>query len=110
MHLYRKAIQSSVNADIIQQQDQTKEALDLNFQALRYMVPKLTNIFGMVLAYSACLVLLESYLVGHVLAIGSVFLFGVLTNGCHLLSMIRNNFSNKDANGGDDPLLDVLSK
>ena len=110
MHLYRKAIQSSVNADIILQQDQTKEALDLNFQALRYMVPKLTNIFGMVLAYSACLVLLESYLVGHVLAIGSVFLFGVLTNGCHLLSIIRNNFSNKDANGGDDPLLDILSK
>lgn len=109
-HLYRKAIQYSVNAEVILQQDQTKEPLDLNFKALRYMVPKLTNIFGMVLAYSACLVLLESYLVGHVLAIGTVVLFGVLTNGYHLQSIIINNLSNTDGNGGDDPLLNILSQ
>ena len=110
VHLYRKVIESSVNAEVILQQDETKEPLDLNFKALRYMVPKLTNIFGMVLAYSAGLVLLESYLVGHVLAIGAVFLFGVLTNGYHLQSIIINNFSNTDANGRDDPLLNVLTQ
>ena len=95
-------IESSVNAEVILQQDETREPLDLNFKALRQMVPKLTNIFGMVLAYSAGLVLLESYLVGHVLAIGSVSLFGVLTNGYHLQSIIINNFPNTDCLGAED--------
>ena len=44
------------------------------------MVPILVKIWGTVFAYSACLVLLDSYLLGHVLALGGTITFSAMTN------------------------------
>lgn len=56
------------------------------------MVPILVKIWGTVFAYSACLVLLENYLLGYVLALGSTFTFSLMINLYHYKDMIKAQF------------------
>ena len=83
----------TINEERLLAQDLTKEEIPTDFRAFRLMAPILVKFFGSIFAYSACLVLLESYFMGHTLGLGATILFSAIINFYHYKDFIKTNFS-----------------